>query len=233
MTAGGSMACDSCGGKRDGGFGPCASCGAVRGEDNRCAACQALAGVREDAPDRYACLACGAPRRLRPNTHVSLDFVGELESRAKMARLTSRIMFGMAAIIGVGSLAIGGLLALGSATAGAVLILLGGGVAGASALFARSKAGAAQQDDAMAARRRLLAVVRSTPRGVTVEDATRAARQDPQQVDALLTELAKAGSVDMDVDDNGTIRYRVADFDAGFDDSADELADDAERGATD
>lgn len=218
-----SIECSSCGAQRDGGFGPCGACGAVRGDDNRCASCKALAGVREVSPDSFVCLACAAPRRLRRGTHVSTDFVAELDSRARMARLTSRIMNGFAVLAAMASLAVAGVIGLASGIGAMIPLLVGAAVAGGAVWFARVRGLAATADEAMALERRVLQAVRAEPGGVTVEAAVRATRKAQPVVDGLLTDLARRGSVDMDIDDDGTIRYRVVDVDAI---SADDEADD-------
>lgn len=75
MSPGGTLSetpknCSVCGTAVAPGAVRCVACGAVFGEDNRCPHCHALAAVQAMSDGRYACLACGKPRQLKPGTTI-------------------------------------------------------------------------------------------------------------------------------------------------------------------
>ena len=75
----------------------------------------------------------------------------------------------------------------------------------------------------MALRRRVLQAARSDQRGVTLEMAAQVSQQPLEVVDGLLTDLARRGTLDMDIDDEGTIHYRVADDLEQYDEDDEQL----------
>lgn len=214
-------ACPSCGAAGGAGTGPCPACGAVTGEHNHCPACQAYAGVREVEGGRYLCMACAAPRPRLARTHVAEHLGTALATRAGRARTVSRFAYGGAALIALGGAGLAGLLrALGLGTGAAVAALLAAGVSVGAYLFGRGRARAAREAGEAALEAHLLSLAAGGDGGVTAEGAARATARLPAEVDGVLTVLAKRGRVEMDVDDEGTIRYRVAPQDALADDAA-------------
>jgi hypothetical protein len=202
----------------------CPDCGRVYGESNRCKACGAIAAVREVEPGRYVCAACSAPRQKGPRTPVDSDFAAELSRKATRDRVLSYVFFpvgGALAAVGASILAMGqAWLEGGWETA---LSVVGGGLllVGSAGLFLASRWwGAAKRRAARAADAKLVLEVGRAGAGLTVEDAARAAQLPRSDTDARLTALAKQGQLELDVDDAGTIRYRVAELPGVADDAA-------------
>lgn len=120
--------CPSCRSALPPGVDRCPACGTVWGEDNRCPACHALAGVRATR-DGFVCAACSAPRPRLPGTTLvgarpaspvaergkatGLRVLGALAigSGVLFATLTAAVVGGVAGVIGaaaVGALGVGG-----------------------------------------------------------------------------------------------------------------------------
>jgi hypothetical protein len=196
----------------------CPGCGKVFGEGNRCPSCHAIAAVRETRRGHYECAACGAPRRRNPGTPLDSDHADALSRRATRDRILSWVFFPVG----------GGLATLGAIILGAGQAWFEGGVQGftnvfgglvlamgAVGLFFASRAvRTARKLREAAQEARLLLKVQRARAGITAAEAARDLRLTTGQADARLTELAKLGQIDLDVDDAGTVRYRVADPDA-------------------
>lgn len=224
-------ACPTCGTDNAADATQCVQCKQVFGEENRCGACGAIAAASETADNRLVCAACGAPRQRRPGTVVMSRFGDELKQQAR----TSLILSWVARLgaIGAGLLgaAAGGLQSL--FDLGSPALTAGVFLAGAVGLFfvgGRQRAKSLRlQDEALS--RQLLSEVGQARRGMTAAGVARRLDVSEEQADEGLEVLAKRGQVEMDVDDAGTIRYRVGGFDAPLD-GLDELDELDERGET-
>jgi hypothetical protein len=196
----------------------CPACGKVFGEGNRCPSCHAIAAVRETRRGHYECAACGAPRRRNPGTPLDSDHAHALSRRATRDRILSWVFFPVG-----GSLATLGAIILGAGQAwleggfqgftnifGGVVLALGA----VGLFFARRAMRSARKLRDAAEQARLLLKVQRARAGITAAEAARDLRLTTGQADARLTEMAKLGQIDLDVDDAGTVRYRVADPDA-------------------
>lgn len=190
----------------------CTACGKVYGEWNRCPSCHAIAAVHETQRGRYVCAACSAPRTRHRATPLDADFAQGLSRRAWLTRAGSYALwptgFGLGAVgalvLGAGQL-IGMITAYANGIGGAFMAL---GVV--AALVARKLGKRAAVLAEQARQERLLMHVRWSRAGVTAGEAAHALHILPAQADAALTLLAKRGEIDLDVDDRGTVRYRVA-----------------------
>ena len=189
----------------------CPGCGKVYGEWNRCPSCHAIAAVHEARRGFYVCAACSAPRSRQHGTPVDSQFADELSQRSWMTRAGSWalwplgiVSFGVATIaLGIGQLfestipyatAFGGLF----------------GVLGVTTLFfARRLGKRAQALRAQARQERVLSHVMRARAAITAGEAAQALHIRAVEADAALTELAKTGKLDLDVDERGTVRYRV------------------------
>jgi hypothetical protein len=204
--------CTACDSAIPAGRDRCPSCGKVYGEWNRCPSCHAIAAVHEAQRGVYVCAACGKPRRRQHGTPVDSQFADELLRRSWITRASGwalwpvgLISFASATLaVGFGTIfestmpyvsAIGGLL----------------GVVGVSALYFARRLGKRALALAQQARQeRVLAqVTRARLAGLTAGEAAQALHIRAAEADAALTVLAKEGKLNLDVDDHGTVRYRV------------------------
>ncbi|MDD9946801.1 MAG: zinc ribbon domain-containing protein [Myxococcales bacterium] len=203
-------ACPSCGHALPVGAVRCQNCKKVFGEANRCTSCQAIAAVREVAEGRYVCAACGTPRPWAAGMVVDAGFADLLAKRAGTSGLMgtlARLSAVGLAVLGVSAGSVQAVFDLGSPALSVTAFMLA--AAGLFFLGGRlhaKKAAILEQ----ALERRLVSEASATPGGVTAETAARALSQGTARVDGLLTRMAKQGSLEMEVDDAGTIRYRVA-----------------------
>jgi hypothetical protein len=190
----------------------CPACGKVYGEWNRCPSCHAIAAVHEKQRGRFVCAACSAPRTRHRSTPIDADFAQGLQRRAWLTRAGAFALwptgFGLGTVgglvLGAGQV-IGMISAYANGIGGAFLAL------GAVALLVARRLGKrAAQLAEQARQERLLMHVRWSRAGVTAGEAAHALHILPTQADAALTLLAKRGEIDLDVDDRGTVRYRVA-----------------------
>lgn len=189
----------------------CPGCGKVYGEWNRCPSCHAIAAVHEAQRGRYVCAACGAPRTRHRGTPVDAHFADELWRRSLMTRAGSWALWptGVAFVIssalsfGVGQI-VDATFAYASAFGGLLAVV------GVSALFfARRLGRRALSLMAQARQEKVLVQVTRARAGLTAGEAAHALHMKPVHADAALTSLAKTGRVDLDVDERGTVRYRV------------------------
>lgn len=203
--------CTACDAAIPAGRDRCPSCGKVYGEWNRCPSCHAIAAVHEARRGMYVCAACGKPRQRQHGTPVDAHFADELTRRSWFARAAGwalwpigGISFVTAALaVGFGTIfestmpyvsAIGGLL----------------GVVGVTALFLARRLGKRALALAEQARlERVLTHVMRARASITAGETAQALHIRAVEADAALTALAKTGKLDLDVDDRGTVRYRV------------------------
>ena len=196
----------------------CPGCGKVYGEENRCPACHGITAVREVDRGRYVCAACSAPRTRGPRTPLDSDFAQELSRKSLRNRVLSYVFFP----VGGGLAAMGAtILEMGQAwlegawsafTSGIGGVMLATGAVG---LYVATRAmRSAKELRGRATDQQLKLSVQRAEGGLTVADAAMEARVSAQDADARLTALAKAGEVHLDVDEAGTLRYRVVDPDA-------------------
>jgi hypothetical protein len=204
--------CTACDAAIPAGRDRCPSCGKVYGEWNRCPSCHAIAAVHEARRGMYVCAACSAPRKRQLGTPVDSQFADELARRSWFARATGWALWPVGAIsfasatlaVGFGTIfestmpyvsAIGGLL----------------GVVGVTSLYFARRFGKRALALAQQARQhRVLAqATRARSAGLTAGEAASALRIRAVEADAALTVLAKEGKLNLDVDDHGTVRYRV------------------------
>ncbi len=205
--------CPTCDTRIVAGSSRCPGCGKVFGEDNRCGACGAHAAVRETAPASYVCAACGAPRQRLPGTVVDSDLAKELDRRAGRSRFLGTVLGVVSSGVALVGLTIAGISAaflpsgwdLGFGLFGGLVLLLG--VAGMRSAQRSSKSASGYQSSAV--EEKLLLTAQRQGGAVTVTQAARALSMAEPAADAVLTRLAKEGRVQMDVDDEGVIRYRV------------------------
>lgn len=215
--------CPTCGAGVEEGAAQCPQCKQVFGEANRCDACGALAAAREEAEGRLVCAACGAPRSRLAGTVVLSTYGDSLKQQSRMALIWSWVLRLGAVGAGVFGAAVGGLQSL--FDLGSPALTAGAFVAGAIGLFflgGRQRAKSLRLQD-VALTRQLLSEVGQLRQGVTAAGAAGALDAPVAEVDAQLEALAKRGEVEMDVDDEGTIRYRVAAH--GFDVEGTELGE--------
>ncbi len=199
----------------------CPGCGRVFGEANRCPHCHAIAAVI-DRGSKTVCAACGKPRvgatvlggtpkgaGAAPRTRE-----GQNESTSAMLlRARGRTQRGagiIALAIGVFAAAalamiVPGALGLGLAAAmGALFVAVG-------ALAVRGGARSmeeARRRDRRATELALLEAARAAGGRLTATEAAAALRVSVEEADAQLTDLVGDGSrVDVDVDDEGVLRY--------------------------
>ena len=202
--------CPSCGSAVPEGSARCPACSKVLSDDSRCPKCGSTAPVNEVGLGRYACAMCGGERTLGEGTVVATSLADNLLRRARNLRLAMWVF----RLLGVGSLAVGavvgGLLTLLSST-GAVLAGVGFAGLAVSSWWLSRRLGkdAATQLDAARDHRLLSAGAQHT--GVTAATAARVLAIGEGEADAALTQLAKQGKMELDVDDDGVVRYRVAD----------------------
>jgi hypothetical protein len=189
----------------------CPACGKVYGEWNRCPSCHAIAAVHEARRGFYVCAACSAPRQRHRGTPVDAEFADELQRRSLFTRVGSWSLWPVglslitsgALVLGVGSF-FEGAVAYAAAFAGVL------GALGVSALFyARRLGQRARALAAQAREQRLLTHVTRARAAITAGEAAQALHLRPVDADAALTALAKSGKLDLDVDERGTVRYRV------------------------
>lgn len=203
--------CTACDAPIPSGRDRCPGCGKVYGEWNRCPSCHAIAAVHEARRGFYVCAACSAPRQRQRGTPVDSEFADELWRRSIVQRSFGWALWpvgvafiGSAAVIlGVGQL-FESAVAYVSAFAGLL------GALGVTALFFARRLGKralALRDQAR--RERLLTHLTRARAALTAGEAARALHLRPVEADAALTSLAKSGKLDLDVDDRGTVRYRV------------------------
>lgn len=210
MSGASGVSCPTCGAPRAQGDNRCAQCKQVFGEVNRCRACGALAAANEVDGGRLLCAACGAPRERLPGTVVDSDLADLLTRRARSAGLLGSLFRVAAVGAALFGLSAGGLQAafdLGSPALTMVVFVVG--AVGLFVLGGRSHSRKGVLLD-QALERRLLAEVGQHAGGATVERVAAELAQPTARVDASLTQLAKRGRLALDVDDAGTLRYRVA-----------------------
>jgi len=189
----------------------CPNCGKVYGEWNRCPSCRAIAAVHEARRGVYVCAACSAPRKRQRGTPVDSQFADELWRRSLMTRVGSWALLPVGAgLLGLSAMVLG----VGQIFEAAVAYasVFGGvlGVLGISALyFARRLGRRARALTEQARREKLLSHVMRARAAITAGEAAQALHLRPIEADAALTDLAKSGRIDLDVDDAGTVRYRV------------------------
>jgi hypothetical protein len=189
----------------------CPGCGKVYGEWNRCPSCHAIAAVHEARRGVYVCAACSAPRSRQHGTPVDSQFADELSQRSWLTRAGSWALWPLGfAFFGVAALALGvgqlfeSTVAYASAFGGVL------GVLGVTTLFyARRLSKRAQALREQARQERVLGHVMRARAAITAGEAAQALRIRAVEADAALTELAKTGKIDLDVDERGTVRYRV------------------------
>jgi hypothetical protein len=189
----------------------CPGCGKVYGEWNRCPSCHAVAAVHEAQRGRYVCAACGAPRKRQHGTPVDAHFADELWRRSLMTRAGSWALWptgfafvtSSALAFGVGQI-VDATVTYASAFGGLLAAI------GVSALyFARRFGKRARLLAEQAREERLLTHVTRARAALTAGEAAHALHLKPVDADAALTALAKRGRLDLDVDERGTVRYRV------------------------
>jgi len=189
----------------------CPGCGKVYGEWNRCPSCHAVAAVHEAQRGRYVCAACGAPRARQRGTPVDAHFADELWRRSLMTRAGSWALWPTgAAFVTSSALAfgVGQIVEYTFAYASAFGGLMA--AVGVSALFfARRLGKRARLLMDQARQERVLVQVTRARAGLTAGEAAHALHMKPVHADAALTSLAKTGRLDLDVDERGTVRYRV------------------------
>lgn len=193
----------------------CPGCGKVFGETNRCPSCHAIAAVSEVARGRYICAACSAPRKLLPGTAIDSDFADELKRRSSRDRVLAIVFWAVGipltiaggVILGLGQGLLEGAWQVALTALGAPMLALGlGGM-----WFARRLGKGSRDMRARALDARLVLAAERSRRGVTAADAASQLLLRTGEADQALTRLAKEGRVALDVDDEGVIRYRVAD----------------------
>lgn len=189
----------------------CPGCGKVYGEWNRCPSCHAVAAVHEAQRGRYVCAACGAPRKRQRGTPVDAHFADELWRRSLMTRAGSWALWptgfafltSSALAFGVGQI-VDATVTYASAFGGLLAVI------GASALFFARRLGVRARSLIEQARQeRVLVQVTRARAGLTAGEAAHALHMKAVHADAALTSLAKDGRLDLDVDERGTVRYRV------------------------
>jgi len=203
--------CTACDAAIPSGRDRCPSCGKVYGEWNRCPSCHAIAAVHEARRGVYVCAACSAPRKRQRGTPVDAQFADELWRRSLMQRGGSWALWP----VGVGFLGLATMV-LGFGQFVDALVsyaMVFGGVLsaiGVSALyFARRLGKSAAALAEQARQERLLTHVTRARAAITAGEAAQALHLRPVEADAALTALAKTGRLDLDVDERGTVRYRV------------------------
>lgn len=204
------MNCSACGTELEEGAGRCSQCGKVQGEVNRCFSCQVIAGVNEVAMDRYACAACGATRAVRPGTVVLSSYAETLERGAQYRRWLSFLLLGTGLVLGLAGLAIAGILLAVNLSSALLVGTLGLVIFGAHVWTARRLRRQVREMRLAALERRLLQEVRIYSAGLSPERVAASLHEDLDQVDQVLTGLAKRGRLTLDVTDDGSLRYRVA-----------------------
>ena len=205
------MSCSACGADLEPDAGRCKQCGKVVGEVNRCPQCSAVAGLSEIAPDHYVCVACGAKRPAKVGTVVLRSYAEALERGAKRRFWTAWLVITSGVVLALAALATGALLwgPLEMASAGQITIALGAALLGLHLWAGQRLRRQVTEMKNAALERRLVQEVRSHGAGLTPELAAAALSQDLDEIDQLLTELAKRGRLQLDVLDDGNLRYRV------------------------
>jgi hypothetical protein len=189
----------------------CPGCGKVYGEWNRCPSCHAIAAVHEARRGSYVCAACGAPRTRQHGTPVDSQFADELWRRSLVTRAGSWALWPVGlGLFGVAAMALGlgqlfeSTVAYASAFGGLL------GLLGVTALvFARRLGQRAQALREQARQERVLGHITRARAAITAGEAAQALHIRAVEADAALTALAKTGRLDLDVDERGTVRYRV------------------------
>jgi len=189
----------------------CPGCGKVYGEWNRCPSCHAIAAVHEARRGFYVCAACSAPRTRQHGTPVDSQFADELWRRSLATRAGGWALWPVGiALIGVAAAALGlgqifeSTVAYASAFGGVL------GVLGATALYyARRLGRRARALREQARQERVLGHIMRSRAALTAGEAAKALHILPVEADAALTTLAKTGRLDLDIDERGTVRYRV------------------------
>jgi hypothetical protein len=189
----------------------CPGCGKVYGEWNRCPSCHAIAALHEARRGFYVCAACSAPRTRQRGTPVDSQFADELSQRSWLTRAGSWALWplgiGFSSVAAI-ALGIGQIFESTVAYASAFGGVLG--VLGVTTLyFARRLGKRAQALRAQARQERVLGHVMRARAAITAGEAAQALHIRAVEADAALTELAKTGKLDLDVDERGTVRYRV------------------------
>lgn len=205
------MSCPTCGTELEPGAARCTQCGKVLGEANRCPHCAAVAGLEEVLPDRYRCMACGKNRASKVGTVVLRSYAETLESSAQRRYWTAWLLL-LSGVLLAGAAWVAAVAlwwVLDRALAGQLAAAVGFVLLGLHLWAARQLRRQVAELRAAALERRLVQEVRSYSTGVTPERAAAALQQDLDQVDQLLTGLAKRGRLELDVLDDGNLRYRV------------------------
>jgi hypothetical protein len=189
----------------------CPSCGKVYGEWNRCPSCHAIAAVHEARRGMYVCAACSAPRKRQLGTPVDSQFADELMRRAWFSRASGWALWPLGAAFMVSAALVAGFGQLFD-SASIYASAFGGflGVLGVVAMFVArrlGKRGVALRDQAR--QERVLTHVLHKRAGLTAGETAQALHIRAAEADAALTILAKEGKLNLDVDDRGTVRYRV------------------------
>lgn len=204
------MNCTACGAELENGAGQCPQCGKVQGEVNRCFSCGVIAGVNEVAMDRYACSACGASRPVRPGTVILSSFAETLEQGARRRKWTAYLLFGTGGVLGAAGLAVAGIFAALDVSGAAMAAVFGLLIFAGHLLTGRRLLRQVAEMQAAALERRLLREVRLYSAGISPERVAASLHEDLDEVDKVLTGLAKRGRLLLDVTDEGSLRYRVA-----------------------
>lgn len=212
----------------------CIACGAVWGEDNRCPHCFAIAAVQATGDGRYACLACGRPRELKPGTTI-VGGTGPLASPVETAPAPRRAVDAPVVAPVVASPSIAqrgastGLRLLGifgiatgvlAATAAAIVIPGAGGIVVAAVLGSLGiglgawgiRAGS-KTEESHASRvdtQLELAILQLAEKKeglLTVTDVSRSLGIPAARADAALTAMADGSRVSAEITPDGLVRY--------------------------
>lgn len=213
----------------------CIACGAVWGEDNRCPHCFAIAAVQAMGDGRYACLACGRPREIKPGTTI-VGGTGPLSAPVETAPAPRRaadapvhiapavaspsiahrgLSTGMR-LLGIIGIATGVL----AATAAAIVIPGVGGIAVAAVLGSlgiglgawgiragsKSDEGHATHVDSQL-ELAILQLAEQKEGLLTVTDVSRSLGIPAARADAALTAMADGSRVSAEITPDGLVRY--------------------------
>lgn len=225
MTSPAPAVCPTCGTAIPAGRAQCPGCKKVFGEDNRCATCNAIAGVFARGGG-FVCAACSAPRERLPGTVV----IGGARPQSLRPGATAGRQSGAppatalatrASATGlrlVGGAAIGGG-ALGAALAvllisGPIGFVVGGalGVAGLAlgvlAWRSGTKQNASAAHEERAAREQAVVALAQQSGGIlTVTQVAQALGWSAEAADALLTSMADGTRVTVEVDEQGLLTW--------------------------
>ncbi len=181
----------------------CRACGAVRGEDNYCASCGNHTPVQARYGGAYACILCGANRTRGPGTVVvNGDLLG----------LSRNTQSGLVMAGGAGGIAMG---VLGAVAAVAVLgvpgLLFGGvsalvGVGGGLGLIALGRRARREAPPAVG-KAELVALAEEHGGALYTRDVARAFKLEAEAAEQALTAITDGTEVDLEVTDDGELRW--------------------------